>query len=48
VSAAQLDAAITGTSGNSNGVATLDTPVADPDTETNRLKINELILALRR
>jgi len=39
---------IAGTSNNTNGVATLDTPLPDPDSETLRLKINELILALRR
>jgi hypothetical protein len=48
VTAAQLSAAIDGTSANSNAVATQDTPFADPDAEANRLKINELILALRR
>ena len=40
--------AIAGTSNNTNGVATLDTSLADPDTEALRLKINELILAQRR
>jgi hypothetical protein len=33
---------------NSNGVATLDTPLTDPDMETLRQKLNELIAALRR
>jgi hypothetical protein len=36
------------TSSNSNLVATLDTPYADPDAEALRLKMNELIQALRR
>jgi hypothetical protein len=40
--------AIAGTSNNTNSVATLDTPLADPDSEALRLKINELILAQRR
>jgi hypothetical protein len=40
--------AITGTSNNTNGVATLDTPLADPDSEAIRQKINEMILAARR
>jgi len=33
---------------DSNGVGTLDTPFVDPDLETLRLKMNELIAALRR
>lgn len=41
-----LDAAIDTTSSNSNAVATLDSP--DPTTEELRLKLNELIAALRR
>jgi hypothetical protein len=50
---AAIDAAIAGTSANSNAVATLDTPFTnDPptlaDMEEMRAKINELILALRR
>jgi hypothetical protein len=40
--------AIAGTSNNTNAVATLDTALADPDSEALRLKINELILAQRR
>ena len=35
-------------SNNSNGVATLDTPMADPDVELLRQKLDELINALRR
>jgi hypothetical protein len=35
-------------SANSNGVGTLDTPMPDPDMETLRQKLNELINALRR
>jgi hypothetical protein len=41
----QLEGAIAGTSRNTNAVATLDDP--DPDNETLRLKLNELILAAR-
>jgi len=53
VSAADLAAAIDGTSANSNAVATLDTPFADDpptlaDLETLRAKLNEMINALRR
>ena len=48
VSTAQLDGAIAGTSSNTNGVGTLDTPFADPDAEALRLKLNELLLAARR
>ncbi len=44
----QLDDAIATTSTNSNTVATLDTPYADPDTEELRLKLNELLTTLRR
>ena len=40
--------AVAGTSSNSNAVATLDTPFADPDAEAMRLRFNELVLALRR
>jgi hypothetical protein len=43
-----LASALFGTSANSNGVATLDTPLTDPDMETLRQKLNELIAALRR
>ena len=48
VSAGQLAGAIGGTSANTNGVATLDTPFADPDLEAVRQKLNELVLAARR
>jgi hypothetical protein len=48
VTLAQLDAAITGTSNNSNAVATLDVPFADPDAEALRQRMNEFILAARR
>jgi len=53
VTNAALDSAIAGTSNNTNGVATLDTPFTnDPlslaDGELLRNKINELILAARR
>jgi hypothetical protein len=40
--------AISGTSSNSNGVATLDDAFVDPESEALRLKLNELINALRR
>ncbi len=53
VTMAQLSTAIKGTSNNSNGVNTLDTPFAnDPptlaDLELMRVKLNELITTLRR
>ena len=48
VSNAALSSAIGGTSSNSNGVGTLDTPFADPDDEALRGKLNELLVALRR
>ncbi|MBI5684524.1 MAG: hypothetical protein HZC54_05560 [Verrucomicrobia bacterium] len=48
VSAADLSFAIGGTSANSNSVQPLDTTFANPDMETLRQKINELIQALRR
>lgn len=53
VTASQLSSAISGTSNNSNGVGTMDTPFAnDPptlaDLEVMRAKMNELIVALRR
>jgi hypothetical protein len=46
VTLAQLEGAIAGTSSSTNSVETLDDP--DPDNETLRLKLNELILAARR
>ena len=48
ITAAQIDSAIVGTSNNSNAVATLDSPLADPDDEALRVKVNELIASLRR
>ena len=48
VTTAALTTAIAGTSANSNGVGTLDTPFADPDAEALRQKLNELLLAMRR
>jgi hypothetical protein len=36
------------TSANTNAVATLDNPFADPDVEILRQKVNELINMLRR
>ena len=48
VTAAQLAAATATTATNTNAVATLDTPFADPDQEAMRQKANELILAARR
>ena len=48
VTSAQLATAINGTSSNTNGVATLDTPFADPDVDALRLKLNEMILSARR
>ena len=53
VSNAQLSSAISGTSNNSSGVGTLDTPFAnDPptlaDLEVMRQAYNTLVLALRR
>ncbi len=44
----QLNTAIAGTSANTDAVATLDTPFADPDLEALRAKLNDLILAARR
>jgi hypothetical protein len=43
-----LNAAIAGSSANTNVVETLDTPFADPDAEALRQKLNELLLAARR
>ena len=52
VTMAQLTAAIatavSGTSNNTNAIATLDSPFADPDAESMRQRFNELVLALRR
>jgi hypothetical protein len=48
VSLAQLDTAIANTSSNSNAVAGLAGPFADPDAESLRQKLNELLAALRR
>ena len=48
VSNSDLNNAIAGTSANTNAVATLDTPFADPDAESLRQKMNELILNGRR
>lgn len=45
---AAIGAAIDTTSANTNGVDTLDTPFADPDMDTLRQKLNELILNGRR
>ena len=46
--AGAIASAIAGTANNTNSVLTMDTPLADPDSEALRLKINELILAQRR
>ena len=43
-----IGSAISGTSANSNGVQTLDTTFGDPDAESLRQRLNELINALRR
>lgn len=52
ISAAQLDAAISGTSSNSNGVNLMEFTISDPPTQwevgTVYNKLNELIAALRR
>ena len=53
VTTAQLNTAISGTSNNTNAVATMDTPFTnDPptlaDMELMRAKYNELVLAARR
>ena len=52
VTSAQMNdaiaAAVGGTSANTNAVATLDTPFADADAESMRLRFNELVLAMRR
>lgn len=46
--AAEIAGVVAGSSANSNGVGTLDTPFADPDAESLRGKLNELLLAMRR
>lgn len=48
ITQAQLNSAISGTSNNTNGVSTLDSPFADPDMEAMRQKLNEMILNGRR
>jgi hypothetical protein len=48
VTNAALDAAIAGTSANTNAIPTLDTTFADPDTEAIRQAFNALVLAQRR
>ena len=48
VTNAALATAISGTSSNTNAVATLDTPFADPDAEALRQRFNEFLLAARR
>jgi hypothetical protein len=48
VSLADFTVAIANTSSNSNSVAGLAGPYADPDAETLRQKLNELIVALRK
>ncbi len=52
VTAQQLNdaiaAALATTSSSTNAVPTLDTPFADPDSESLRVRLNELILAARR
>jgi len=45
---AKADAALANSSNNTNAIATLDTPFADPDTEALRQKFNEMLLAQRR
>jgi hypothetical protein len=46
--AAEIAGVVAGSSANSNGVDTLDTPFSDPDDEALRGKVNELLAALRR
>lgn len=48
VSESQLNAAIAGTSANTNAISTLDSAFADPDMEALRQKLNEMILNGRR
>ena len=44
----RVSTAASNSSANSNGVTTLDTPFADPDTEALRLKVNEMVATMRR
>ena len=46
--ASTLASADAGSSANSNVVGTMDTPFADPDAEALRVKVNELLTAMRR
>ena len=46
--ATALASATANSSANTNAVATLDTPFADPDSESLRPKMNEMILNGRR
>ena len=46
--ASTLASANAGSSANSDAVGTLDAPFADPDAEALRVKVNELLLAMRR
>jgi hypothetical protein len=48
VTNSDLTTAISSTSSNSNSVNTLDSSFPDTDVEELRLKLNELITALRR
>lgn len=48
VTNSDLTSAIASTSANTNAVATLDTPMADPDSEALRQAFNALVLAARR
>ena len=43
-----ISAMTANSSANTNSVATLDTPMVDPDSEILRQKMNEIILTLRR
>jgi len=45
---AKADAVLAASSNNTNAVATLDTPFADPDDEALRQKMNEILLTMRR
>ena len=48
VTATQLAMAIAGTANNTNPIAELPGPFADPDAEALRQRLNELIAGLRR